>query len=432
MTVSSLEVRLRFTADEELKVGTLALADRDFVFQYEPSFLGLNLAISPFRLPLRPELQVHDGKGRMEIFGVFEDAMPDSWGRRVIDLHFQKNLSRPPAPLERLAYVGECGMGALTFHPPQNATPSAQDVLDLARLAKEAWDFDAHQIEDVLPELRRVAGTSGGARPKVLVGLPTGVDSTARRRGAPSMAPAARPGILPPRVLPGDGELPDGYEHWIIKFNSREDGPDAGPLEYAYAELAAAAGAEVPERRLIETSLGRFFAVRRFDRPTPKERLHLHSAAGLLHADFRTPGEEYQVLFNIAESLTRDYAQKKELFRRVCLNVLACNRDDHLKNFAFLMDRAGAWRLAPLFDFTFHTGPNGWQTLSVAGAGENPGKTHLRKLAEQVDLKKKDAETIIEQVRKAVAGFGMFAQKLKISKSKTLAIMKRLEEIDAQ
>jgi serine/threonine-protein kinase HipA len=96
------------------------------------------------------------------------------------------------------------------------------------------------------------------------------------------------------------------------------------------------------------------------------------------------------------------------------------------------MDRAGAWRLAPLFDFTFHTGPNGWQTLSVAGEGESPGKTHLRKLAEQVDLKKKDAETILEQVRKAVAGFGALAQKLKISKSRTQQVEKRLEEIDAQ
>lgn len=413
MTVSELEVRLRFAADSEVKVGTLALADRDLVFQYEPSFLGLNLEISPFRLPLKPGLQAHDRRGGMEIFGVFEDAMPDNWGRRVMDLHFRKGLSRSPTPLERLAYVGECGMGALTFHPPQGASSSAQNALDLARLAKAAWDFDAHEIEDVLPELCRVAGTSGGARPKILVGFPAG-------------------GVTPTRVLPGDGELPDGYEHWIIKFNSREDGLDAGPLEYAYAEMAASAGAEVPERRLIKTRHGRFFAVRRFDRPAPGQRLHLHSAAGLLHADFRAPGEEYQVLFRVTEALTRDYAQKKGLFRRACLNVLACNRDDHLKNFAFLMDRTGAWRLAPLFDFTFHTGPNGWQTLSVAGEGENPGKDHLRRLADQVDLKKKDAEMILDQVRLAVSGFEALARMLKISKSRTRQVAKRLEEIDAR
>jgi serine/threonine-protein kinase HipA len=187
----------------------------------------------------------------------------------------------------------------------------------------------------------------------------------------------------------------------------------------------------VPEHRLIQTTIGRFFAVRRFDRPAPGQRLHLHSAAGLLHADFRTPGDEYDLLFRLTESLTRDYAQKRELFRRACLNVLACNRDDHLKNFAFLMGTDGVWRLAPLFDFTFHTGPNGWQTLSVAGEGQNPRREHLLKLATQVDLRPRDAAEVIEQVRSAVAGFGKLATKLKLSKLTTDRVRSRMNEIDS-
>lgn len=413
MSMDSLEVRLQFAPDREHKVGELAMAGRDFVFQYAESFRGLNLPISPLRLPVQPGVQVYDGRGRMDVFGVFEDAMPDSWGRRLVDRHFQKTLGRPPAVLERLAYVGERAMGALTFHPPQESTPLPDKELDLAGLGVQAWDFDTDQIEDALPELRRLGGTSGGARPKVLVGLSEEGKSPKQK------------------ILPGDGDLPPGYAHWIVKFNARADGPDAGPLEFAYAETALAAGAEVPEHRLIQTGIGRFFAVRRFDRPSPGQRLHLHSAAGLLHADFRTPGDEYDILFRLTESLTRDYAQKRELFRRACLNVLACNRDDHLKNFAFLMGPDGVWRLAPLFDFTFHTGPNGWQTLSVAGEGQNPHREHLLKLADQVDLRPRDATEIIEQVRGAVADLGKLASRLKLSKATTDRLRSRLKEIDA-
>ena len=411
MNPSTLEVSLCFSPDRTHKVGRLALAGRDVVFQYDESFLGLNLSISPFRLPLQPGVQVYDGQGNMEAFGVFEDAMPDSWGRRLMDRHFQKTMGHPPGVLERLACVGERAMGALTFHPPQEVTALPGNALDIAKLAVQAWDFDADQIEDALPELRRVAGTSGGARPKVLLGLPEGTSSK--------------------KILPGDGELPPGYAHWIVKFNARKDGPDAGPLEFAYAEMAVAAKAEVPEHRLIETAKGRFFAARRFDRPAPGQRMHLHSAAGLMHADFRTPGHEYEVLFRITESLTRDYAQKRELFRRACLNVLACNRDDHLKNFSFLMSPDGVWRLAPLFDFTFHTGPAGWQTLTVAGEGQHPRREHLLKLANQVDLRKQDAKEIIDRVRASLGGFEKLSRKLKLSKSTTSLVRSRLKEMDS-
>lgn len=339
MSRSKLDVFLRFGPTRQHKVGQLALIERDIVFQYDPSFIDLGLTISPFRLPVQPGMQVYDRRGDMESFGVFEDAMPDSWGRRLVDRHFQKTLGRPPGILERLAFVGERAMGALTFHPPEEEPAIPGHELDLAALAAQAWDFDSDRVEDALPDLRRVAGTSGGARPKVLLGFPAARSSK--------------------KVLPADGELPEGFAHWIVKFNSRAEVKDSGPLEFAYAELARAAKAEVPEHRLIETSKGRFFATRRIDRGERGERIHLHLAAGLLHINFRTPGNEYAILFKVIDSLTQDYGQKRELFRRVCLNVLACNRDDHLKNFTFLMDRGGKWRLSPLFDFTFHTGPGG-------------------------------------------------------------------------
>ena len=412
MSLDTLEVRLRFAPDRQHQVGLLALAGRDLVFQYAEEFLGSPLPLSPFRLPVKPGIQVFERQEPMQVFGVFEDALPDSWGRRLVERHFQRTVGRPPHLLERLAYVGERGRGALTFHPPMDEATLPDRALDLAGLAVQAWDFEAERIEDALPDLRRLAGTSGGARPKILLGLP-------------------EPGSGEKKMLPGDGDLPPNFAHWIVKFNSRADGADAGPLEFAYARMAAAAKADVPEYRLLKTSQGRFFATRRFDRPAPGRRLHLHSAAGLLHADFRTAGDEYDLLFRIIEALTRDYAQKLELFRRVCLNVLACNRDEHLKNFAFLMDAQGAWRLSPLFDFTFHAGPNGWHTLTVAGEGEHPRRKHLMKLAEQADLRARDAKAIIEEVRAAVAGFEKLGKELLLSKMTVKKVQSRMQAVSS-
>lgn len=406
-----LDVRLRFSADEELPVGTLALRDRDVLFQYDARFLERGLDISPFHLPRKPGVQVHDGPGRLELFGVFEDALPDSWGRRILDTHFQRLHGRRPTALERLSCVGARGMGALTFHPPEDETQPPQEDLRLETLGEASWRFDEEELEEVLPELRRLGGTSGGARPKALIGLPDGEGSCGP-------------------VLPGDGELPPGYAHWLVKFNSRTDAKEAGPLEFVYAQMARAAGADMPEHRLLSTRIGSFFAVRRFDRPAPGRRLHLHSAAGLLHADFRTSGEEAELLFRLTRALTRDYAQTRELFRRICLNVLASNRDDHLKNFAFLMDGDGTWRLSPLYDFTYNPGPNGWHTLSIAGEGRHPRRTHLLELAKQADLRERDAVEILEQVRGAVADFGTLAKEAGVS-SRSIQRMQRIfNELD--
>jgi serine/threonine-protein kinase HipA len=412
MSVQTLEVRLRFSAEADVTVGKLATVGRSQVFQYADSFLSRPLPLSPFRLPVRPGVQVFDGQGRMEVFGVFEDALPDSWGRRLVDKHFQTTCGRFPSVLERLAYASERAMGALTFYPPAACEPLPNRSLDLAGLASEAWAFNDDTIEDALPELQRIAGTSGGARPKILVGLP---EKGSRKK----------------RVLPGDGDLPQGYAHWIVKFNTRAEGAEAGPLEYAYAECAASAGADVPEHRLIDTSAGSFYAVRRFDRTVANRRSHLHSAAGLLHADFRTPGDEYDVVFRLTEALTRDYAQKLELFRRVCLNVLASNRDDHLKNFAFLMSAEGVWNLAPLFDFTFNTGPNGWHTLTVAGEGQNPRRRDLLRLAEQVDIRRGEAIAIIDHVRAAVSRFVQISKDLPISRRTQSNLQRLFRTLDA-
>ena len=384
MRPTALHIRLRFSDEDAPVVGTLSQFDRTSVFQYDKDFLVRGQPFSPFHLPSLATVQTYDGKGGMETFGVFEDALPDGWGRHIIDTHFRKCRNRLPTLLERFACVGEGGMGALTFHPAEPLL-SVSAPCELSELAENAWAFDDSQIEDVLPELRRIAGRSGGARPKAYIGFNPQTGTVCAHAEV----------------------LPEGYEQWIVKFNTRADGIYAGALEYAYNELARQTGANVSPCRLIETKAGRFFATQRFDRRPGGHRLHLHSAAGLLHADVRLPGDEYEILFRLTDALTRDYAAKQELFRRVCLNVLMHNRDDHLKNFAYLMTANGEWLLAPFYDFTRANGPNGWHTLSIAGEGEHPQKEDLLRLADSVSLEPSDTKNILERTQSVCATFSV-------------------------
>lgn len=392
---SPLQVQLHFAPDDIRAVGLLAQDGRRPLFQFDPAFLARPLPLSPFYLPATSGVQTLEAGGGLETFGVFEDALPDGWGRRIIDAHFARASGRPPTLLERFACVGENGMGALTFHPTLETKRTAHESFDLDALAENALAFYDARAEDVLPELRRAGGSSGGARPKVFVGFnPTTGKCCAE-------APA----------------LPDGFEHWIVKFATRDDGRHSGALEYAYSEIARVAGADMSPCRLLESQEGRFFATRRFDRAASGKRLHTHSAAGLLHLDFRIAGNEYADLFKLADALTHDYRAKQELFRRAALNVLLHNRDDHLKNFGFLMDSAGMWALSPFYDFTYNRGPGGWHTLSVAGEGMNPGEADLLRLAESVRLSSRDAKEILSKARDALSVFPILAKDIGISAS---------------
>lgn len=374
-----LRVSFRFAAGESMLVGTLMDIGRETAFEYAPSFLARGLSPSPFRLPVKGGVSVFDHAGGLDTFGLFEDSLPDGWGRHLLDVAFRRRHSRLPTVLERLSAVGSGGMGALAYEPA-DMSDTQTSSFDLAELADSAMDFDAGKAEDVLPSVRQAGGSSGGARPKAFVGY------------NPSTG----------EVCPEDESLPEGFEHWIVKFNTRAEGEGAGEREYAYYRAAVAAGARMMPSRLLETAAGRFFATKRFDRTEDGGRLHMASAAGLLHADFRIPGDEYALLFKLTDALVRDHASKAELFRRVALNVFGGNRDDHLKNFAFLMDARGNWALAPFYDFTRAGGPNGWHTLSVSGEGANPTEDDLRRLAREVGLSSAEASEAIECARGAL------------------------------
>lgn len=383
-----LNVSFRFSSDHVVPVGTLYLNGRDSAFEYARSFLAERLNPAPFRLPVREGVSIFDWSGGMETFGMFEDSLPDGWGRRLVDVMFRKRHGRLPTVMERLACVGSRGMGALVYEP-EDRMDWHETEFDLASVASDAMAFDAGLAEDVLPQVRRAGGSSGGARPKAFIGFnPVTGEACAESE-----------------------TLPDGFEHWIVKFNTKREGDSAGEIEYRYHQAAVAAGAVMSQCRLIETDAGKFFATKRFDRLHDGGRVHLASAAGLLHANFRIPGDEYEVIFKVTDALTRDYSAKKELFRRVALNVFAHNRDDHLKNFGFLMDGSGDWSLAPFYDFTYAEGPNGWHTLSVAGEGANPGADDLLRLADRVGLSDNDAKDIVSTVRESCAAITRFCKR---------------------
>lgn len=376
-----LRVWLRFSPTERHLVGTLA-EDRDGAwFEYAGEFLGAGIEISPLRLPTTlAGLHHHAFKPGVPIPGVFNDARPDGWGLKLLHRAFQER-GRPASSisaLDELALLGENTMGALNFEPctgPPHGLGEALELRELARHARRVWD---DRVERVLPALIRAAGPSGGARPKALIGLPEG--------GGPGLCS-------------GEGALPPGWGAWLVKFPTRTDDADVGRRELAWARMAAAAGVEVPEVRVLSLAeLGDAFAVRRFDRGPGGQRLHRLSAAGALDVDFRTAMADYEHLLRATALMCRDQRQVAALFRLAAFNVATVNEDDQLKNVAWLMDASGAWRLAPGFDLTYSPRPDGERWTTVAGVGRRVRREDLLRLADRVGLKPATARQALDDV----------------------------------
>ncbi len=197
--------------------------------------------------------------------------------------------------------------------------------------------------------------------------------------------------------------VPSGHEHWLIKLKHRKEGSETGRIEYAYAQMSKAAGIDFPDTVLITDRQGSsHFAVSRFDRAKPG-RLHTHTLAGLLHADFRMPSLDYEDLLKVTRILTDNQAQVEEAFRRMLFNVIAGNRDDHAKNHAFLMDNAWTMgALAGLRTSPPSEGPGGEHNMTIAGEGRTPGPDHIAKIAAKAEMRPAIAQNIIDQVTEAI------------------------------
>ena len=384
--MKKLDVRLTRSPDDSMHVGTLAEDRGRVYFEYAADFLATGLNLSPFRLPFEPGLFEHRDREFGPLPGVFDDSLPDGWGLLLMDRHFRslgRNLAEI-SPLDRLAWLGTRTMGALTYHPPASRDDSDASVFDLHDLARQSQEILAGSAVDVLPQLLKAGGSPGGARPKVLVGY--NPDTGA--------------------VISGEDDLPEGFEHWIVKFMAKEDSPDAGAVEYAYSLMARQAGIDMPPTRLFETAKGEhFFGIRRFDRDGNR-RYHIHTFGNLIHSNFRIPSADYADLLKATSLLTRNHQDVLRAFRRMAFNVLAHNRDDHVKNFAFILDdKNGDWALTPAYDLLFTPGPGGEHTMTIAGEGRNPNRPHMLKLAQQAEISKREATVIIDEVQAAVGNW---------------------------
>ena len=388
--VQQLAVFYEPTSARRHKVGRLALRDRRLYFEYDPAFLATRLQLSPLKLPLGAGLVTGDPALFGGLPGVFEDSLPDGWGRLLIDRRAAElgMSSARLTPLDRLALVGARGLGALVYEPELPLEDPR--LVELAALAQDAERVQQGSRGADLEQLIAVGGSPQGARPKVLVQLSP--------RG---------------EVLLGARELAPGHSAWMVKFPARGDEPHSAALEHAYFLMAAEAGLEVPRTQLLGQTARRpgYFAIERFDRRGPA-RVHAHTLGGLLHLPHGYPALDYGALLEVTQALTRNHAAVREQFRRACFNVLAHNRDDHCRNFAFLMGEDGQWAPSPAYDLTFSPGPGGEHTLLVAGEGKAPGRAHLLELARRARIKK-PAE-ILDQVRRAVTRFASFADQARV------------------
>ncbi len=403
-TIPKVTVSIDF-GGKEMQVGELIMEGRGIYFKYYTEFIKTGLAISPFHLPLNDTIYTASSQPFEGLFGVFSDSLPDGWGRLLLDrtLLAKGILLQEISPLQRLSYVGLKGMGALLYRPQIETAYHENLHIELDAIAKEMTVVLQGESSLAIDELYEMGGSSGGARPKILVGY------------HPENG----------HLIHGMEPLPEDYEHWLIKFPSSNDRIDSASIEYAYHKMALEAGITMNPCKLFKTESGKvFFGTKRFDR-TPQGRLHLHSAAGMLNDNFRYSTMDYGNLMDATFRLENDVAGHEKILRIAAFNVFTHNRDDHSKNISYLLDAAGNWQLAPAYDLTYSNSSHGMHSTTVAREGTNPGKTHLLELANEFRLR--HGAVLIEQVADAVSCWKSFAKDAGVNKESMDSIENKIQ-----
>lgn len=331
-------------------VGTLATTnDRVIAFEYTDNWINHGFSISPISLPLvktiyKPNFHPFNG-----IYGVFNDSLPDSWGVLLVDKYLRKLKINPSLidVLNRLALVQKSGMGALSYEPVHDFLPE-EKISSYDHLAKECSKILEDKSSKSLDEIFGLGRSSGGAIPKIL----TKIDN----------------------------------EDYIVKFKSSMDNKLIGLIEYQYSLCAKECGIEMSDTMLIKSNICQgYFATKRFDRVNGK-RVHVISISGLLETPHYLPNLDYNILMNVTLDLTGNYQEVEKLYRLMCFNVFAYNRDDHSKNFSFIYDEdKSIWHLSPAYDLTFCNLLE--HTTTVNGEGKKPSLDHILAVGAKIGLK---------------------------------------------
>lgn len=400
-------------------------------FEYDRRFTSGKLDISPVRMPLSnriynfPELRGNTTfKG---LPGLLADSLPDRYGNELINGWLARN-GRPENslnPVELLCFIGNRGLGALEFEPSTLPAQEQGQFLELSsliettkKLLESREQFETHtdqSMRDVMLNVLKMGTSAGGARPKAIIAYN---ESTGMIRSGQTLQET-------------------GFEHWLIKFDGVNDTQFGetfgyGRVEMAYYAMAINAGIEMAESRLIEEEGRAHFMTKRFDRVNGTDKLHMQTFCALQHYDFNNVSSySYEQLFQTMRQLRLSYAEAEQLYRRMVFNVLARNCDDHTKNFAFLMDQEGKWRLSPAYDICHAYRPDSvWVSqhcLSINGKRKDFVMDDFLAIAKQNSIR--NPQGIIQGVQEIVSNWIEYAGKYTVNAKLAEAIAANLVKL---
>lgn len=400
-------------------------------FQYTPEFVRGGIELAPLKMPLREEpyqfANLHESF--FGIPGLLADCLPDVYGNTLID-DWCRRQGRSPSgfsPAERLCYIGNRGMGALEFRLGLRDRPSSAEKVDIGRLVELAGKVLSHcenlsveLDEEGLNEILRVGTSAGGARAKAVIAWNPQTDE----------------------VRSGQADVPPGFEHWLMKFDGVSESFDGvrdpkgyGRIEFAYSEMAKRAGMVLSKCHLFKEGGRAHFMTRRFDRPDGGGKLQYASLFGMAHMAYSAPGahsHSYEDYFEVITRLHMNPASKLEAFRRMVFNVLGCNRDDHTKNFGFILDDSGQWVLAPAFDVTYayNPQPGKWtakQQMSILGKREGVIRDDFIAMGRQCNVATAPKlQSAIDRVIESLQQWKRFAEQAGVGDEETGKIKKTI------
>jgi len=400
------------------KIGTIIYDEGNIYFEYDDTFRGSGLEISPLKLPLdfKGVYTNNDERYFSGLAGVFHDSLPDKFGTKVIERYFEsKGLEAYELNvIQKLMFVGDRGMGAISYRPAEEITDdkNVTEIIDIQKFYENSKKIVTGEAIDVIEEMLEFmesSASAGGARAKAIIGFnPVTNEMTNGTKDT----------------------LPHGFEHWLIKFDEEKGGKvlDYTKLEYLYMSMAKECGINVPEIKLFEHGNLSHFLIKRFDRVN-NVRMHTHTLAGLTHTDFNVPKHySYDMLLKLTLNLTGEQAAVEEQFRRMVFNVIARNQDDHAKNFSFMMDQKGRWSITPAYDITYANGAEYTKNhqLSIRGNVNNFTMEDLLYIAKESSIKETWARETIGQIIEVVSCFENRATELNINDSLVSRVGKAL------
>lgn len=374
-------------------VSSNAITGRPLIaFEYSDEAKKRGLELSAYQLPLsgarlRRDFPAH----QMGLPGPVYDALPDGWGMLLMDRLFKRRSLNPAriGPLERLAYIGKNAMGAMSFEPVAPEALAPQENIPIAQLAAEIQEVLDGEGGEFLQTLLQMGGSPQGARPKALV---------YRDPASGAFATAAAP----------------GFEAWLIKFPAKQEHPEVCAIEAIYSECLRTCSIETAETEYFTLPDGQAaFATKRFDRQGSM-RVPMQSLAAFTGADFQAPGSlDYVNFLRATHICTNDVREKAVAFERAVFNIAFNNRDDHPKNFAYIMSSTAQWTLAPAYDVTFCEGPGGYHQMDVMGEAMDISRQHLVRLGmQEAELSARDAGYVIDKICEVASAFTIRAKSL--------------------